>query len=104
MSEEKKAYASAAYGAPEPKGAAQGDGTPPPQAAGENGSEPDAAADGDRPSGQGVLPGILGKQLRAAYGELLNNPVPDRFNDLLKKLQQSEAKAAGSSREGEETK
>ena len=34
-------------------------------------------ADRPRQRGQEVLPGILGKQLRAAYGELLNAPVPD---------------------------
>jgi hypothetical protein len=103
MSEEKKAYSSAAYGADEPKHAAPtGGGKPPAASAG--GEDPDAPVDGERPQGQGVLPGILGKQLRAAYGELLNSPVPDRFNDLLKKLQQSEASAAKSSLDGEDTK
>jgi hypothetical protein len=102
MSEEKKAYVSAPYGAQEPKDAvAQGRDKLVPGTAAE---ETDALADGERPNTQGVLPGILGKQLRAAYGELLNNPVPDRFNDLLKKLQESEAKAAKSSRDGEEKK
>lgn len=43
---------------------------------------------------QDVLPGILGKQLRAAYGELLNSPVPDAFTDLIKKLEQHEPGAA----------
>lgn len=36
---------------------------------------------------QDVLPGILGKQLRAAYGELLNSPIPDAFSDLIKQLE-----------------
>jgi len=43
---------------------------------------------------QAVIPGILGRQLRAAYGELLNVPVPDRFNDLIKKLQEKESEDA----------
>ena len=42
---------------------------------------------------QDVLPGILGKQLRAAYGELLNSPIPDAFTDLIKKLEGGEGKA-----------
>jgi hypothetical protein len=102
MSDEKKAYVSAGYSA-ETKhvGPSEGGTSPAPTATGE---DPDFPLDGERPQGQGVLPGILGKQLRAAYGELLNNPVPDRFNDLLKKLQQSEANAAKSSRDREESK
>ncbi len=47
--------------------------------------------DGNEADGRGrnrhVLPGILGKQLRAAYGELLNAPVPDAIADLIKKLE-----------------
>jgi Anti-sigma factor NepR len=39
---------------------------------------------------QDVLPGILGKQLRAAYGELLNSPVPDAFTELIKRLENKE--------------
>ena len=39
----------------------------------------------------------IGKQLRAAYGELLNTPVPDRFNDLIKKLEHREAEGAKAS-------
>jgi hypothetical protein len=56
-----------------------------------------------RPRGPNVLPDILGKQLRAAYGELLSSPVPDRFNDLIKKLEHREAQDAesGSSQDGE---
>ncbi len=47
-----------------------------------------AAAD-SRPRGrsQQVLPGILGRQLRAAYGELLNTPVPERISELVRKLE-----------------
>jgi hypothetical protein len=48
--------------------------------------------DSGRPRGrnQDVLPEILGKQLRAAYGELLSSPVPDAFNDLIKRLESQE--------------
>lgn len=62
-------------------------------------SEPGRPA---RPRHQHVLPGILGKQLRAAYGELLNAPVPDSITDLIKQLENQEAgKAAGGAREEE---
>lgn len=44
-----------------------------------------------RPQDQDVLPGILGKQLRAAYGELLNAPLPDQFTELIKRLESKEA-------------
>jgi Anti-sigma factor NepR len=47
-----------------------------------------------RPHDQDVLPGILGKQLRAAYGELLNAPLPDQFNELIKRLESKEAGSA----------
>ena len=43
---------------------------------------------------QDALPGILGKQLRAAYGELLNAPVPDAITDLIKRLENQEAEAS----------
>jgi hypothetical protein len=46
-----------------------------------------------RKRGQEALPGILGKQLRAAYGELLNAPVPDAITDLIKRLEAQEAAA-----------
>jgi hypothetical protein len=51
--------------------------------------------DSGRPRGrnQDVLPGILGKQLRAAYGELLSSPVPDAFNELIKRLENQEPRA-----------
>lgn len=32
----------------------------------------------------------LGRQLSAYYGELVNQPIPDTFIDLLKKLEKSE--------------
>ena len=47
-----------------------------------------------RPRGQDALPGILGKQLRAAYSELLNAPVPDAITDLIKRLENEEAEAS----------
>lgn len=51
-----------------------------------------ASADNtSRARNQHVLPGILGKQLRAAYGELLNSPVPDAITELIKKLESNEA-------------
>lgn len=103
MSEEKKAYmGAAAYGASEPKqAAADGGGTPP------AGKVPDEAPvsteDPKRGRSQNVLPGILGKQLRAAYGELLNSPVPDRFNDLIKQLQRQESASSDTPRDKEES-
>jgi hypothetical protein len=52
----------------------------------------DASGGGaSRAHSQHVLPGILGKQLRAAYGELLNSPVPDAITELIKKLEAKEA-------------
>lgn len=108
MSEEKKAYmGAAAYGASEPKqAAADGGGTPP---AGKVPADkvPDEAPvsteDPKRGRSQNVLPGILGKQLRAAYGELLNSPVPDRFNDLIKQLQRQESASSDTPRDKEES-
>ncbi len=43
---------------------------------------------------QDALPGILGKQLRAAYGELLNAPIPEAITDLIKRLENQEAEAS----------
>jgi hypothetical protein len=56
----------------------------------------ETAAQKDRPRqrDKNVLPGILGKQLRAAYGELLNAPVPDAITDLIKRLENQEANAS----------
>ena len=36
------------------------------------------------------LQAFIGRQLQANYDEVLNEPVPDRFLDLLSKLEQSE--------------
>jgi hypothetical protein len=52
-----------------------------------NDGQSDQASGRTRARNQDVLPGILGKQLRAAYGELLNAPVPDAFTDLIKRLE-----------------
>jgi hypothetical protein len=48
-----------------------------------------------RPRGRNhdVLPEILGKQLRAAYGELLSSPVPEAFDELIKRLESQEPRA-----------
>ena len=94
MSEEKKASWGKAYDANTPQEPTQ---AAPPT---EGGAAPDpgtvaaanAGADADdrRAPHQHVLPGILGKQLRAAYGELLNAPVPDAISDLIKKLESAQ--------------
>jgi len=46
-----------------------------------------------RARNQDVLPGILGKQLRAAYSELLNAPVPDAITQLIKELESKDPAA-----------
>ena len=56
-----------------------------------------------RPRSQQVLPGILGKQLRAAYGELLNAAIPDTITQLIKKLEASELEDKGAACSGEKT-
>lgn len=112
MSEEKKTSWGKAYGATaprEPQRAAA------PAAPADDASEPttgrpaNAAADDAGQSGRGnnqhVLQGILGKQLRAAYGELLNAPVPDRINDLITQLKDAETRqGTEKARDGEESK
>ena len=109
MSEEKKTSWGKPYGASapqEPQRAAA-------PAAADDGSEPttgrpvkaageDAAAQSGRGKNQEVLQGILGKQLRAAYGELLNTPVPNRINDLINQLKDAETrKGSRKERDGE---
>ena len=37
----------------------------------------------------GRVQGEIGKQLRAAYEDVVKEPVPDRFLELLKKLEES---------------
>ncbi len=99
MPEKKKDYISAAYGSSEPGGSAGGTALSPPPGAGSENAQ--SGEDPQRQAAPAVLPGILGKQLRAAYGELLNTPVPDRINDLIKQLQQREADAARKSSDEE---
>jgi anti-sigma factor NepR-like protein len=93
MSEEKNASLGKAYQANAAQDAKQA--APPPQGAAVAASEPmsepdDVADDPRRDRNQQVLPGILGKQLRAAYGELLNAPVPDAIADLIKRLEHAQ--------------
>ena len=54
-----------------------------------DGNQGDTAR-GRRARNQDVLPGILGKQLKAAYSELLNAPVPDAITQLIKQLEDKE--------------
>ena len=61
------------------------------QAAAAEGDDNTSDANAARGRNQHVLPGILGKQLRTAYSELLNNPVPDAISELVKKLERQEA-------------
>jgi hypothetical protein len=85
MSEEKKTSWGKAFDASqEPKQVAPPqEGTPAAPAA-----EKCGEGDGNpRTRNQHILPGILGKQLRAAYGELLNAPVPDSISDLIRQLE-----------------
>jgi hypothetical protein len=64
----------------------------------------DAGQAGGRGGNKTALQGILGKQLRAAYGELLNAPVPDRINDLINQLKDAEDRqSAEKARDGEES-
>ncbi len=98
MSEEKKSPWGDATAPQVPQRAAappEGGGASPAPQQSEQSSEPENGRQ-TRPRNQHVLPGILGKQLRTAYGELLNSPVPDRITDLIKQLENQEAgKAAG---------
>lgn len=43
------------------------------------------------------LQGQLGQRLREAYSELVSEPVPDRFVQLLQQLKQKEAPGGGQS-------
>ncbi len=94
MSEKKEAFARAATESGQDVVGAGARGT-----AGSNAPHDDKGSEGQpgaqKAPDQAVIPGILGKQLRAAYGELLSSPVPDRFNDLIKKLQLKENEGTG---------
>jgi len=92
MSEEKKTSWGKAYDANIPQEPKQAAPTIESAAAATSATTSAAANDGSdadehRGRHQHVLPGILGKPLRAAYGELLNAPVPDAISDLIKKLE-----------------
>lgn len=97
MSEKKKALVQTALGGPREATGHQieeAGGSSPMQ----KGAVAKASADiSKRARNQNVLPDILGKQLRTAYGELLNTPVPDRFNELIKQLERREAEEAKNS-------
>ena len=45
------------------------------------------------------LQGQIGKKLREHYTELIHEPVPDRFVELLQQLKNKEAKTEGGERE-----
>jgi len=89
MSDEKKTTWGKSYSTPQDQAA----GAPGQQQAAPTGQSGEAEyVDAQqKPRNQHVLPGILGKQLRAAYGELLNAPVPDAISDLIKQLEAKEA-------------
>jgi anti-sigma factor NepR-like protein len=53
-------------------------------------SDGNQADNRSRARNRDVLPGILGKQLKAAYSELLNAPVPDAITQLIKQLENKE--------------
>jgi hypothetical protein len=109
MSEEKKTSWGKPYGSGGPAQEPQRAAAPAPA---DDASEPTTgrpakSATDDQAGGRGnnkqALQGILGKQLRAAYGELLNAPVPDRINDLINKLKDAEDRqGAEKARDGEE--
>ena len=97
MSEEKKTSWGKAYGAATPREPQRAAAPAPADDASEpTTGRPANVAANDAGSARGnnrqVLQGILGKQLRAAYGELLNAPVPDRINDLINKLKDAETR------------
>jgi hypothetical protein len=49
------------------------------------------------PSAHGMGPGVqshLGLQLRAVYDDLASQPIPDRFRELLDRLESQEPKRA----------
>ncbi len=108
MSEEKKTSWGKPYGASAPQEPQRATAPAPADDASEpTTGHPVKAANEDagqpRDKSQQVLQGILGKQLRAAYGELLNTPVPDRINDLINQLKDAESRqGSGKERDGED--
>ena len=72
--------------------------------AGSMADQDDGNEEGRRGRHPNVLPDILGKQLRAAYGELLSAPIPDAIADLIKKLETAQpGKLAAKKSVGEES-
>lgn len=59
----------------------------------------DVSDTGPQPKVQSPLPpelqGQIGQRLREAYSELISEPVPDRFVDLLNKLKSKETGSQG---------
>lgn len=107
MSEEKKTSWGKAYDASAPQELKQA--VPPVEAAAgaardtvEGAADDGADNEARRARHQHVLPGILGKQLRAAYGELLNAPVPDAISDLIKKLESAQPGKPAATKAGDE--
>jgi hypothetical protein len=111
MSEEKKTSWGKPYGATAPQApqraaapAAADDAFEPTTGRPVKAASEDAAAQSGRGKNQQVLQGILGKQLRAAYGELLNTPVPDKINDLINQLKHAESRQGSrKERDGEDS-
>ncbi|NGM32461.1 hypothetical protein G4G93_00680 [Methylobacterium sp. DB0501] len=64
---------------------------------GPGGQGPQASGDEDDPAGPGQpaldrdVQGRIGSHLRAMYDELMQQPIPDRFVDLLAELERSAA-------------
>ncbi|WP_246274192.1 NepR family anti-sigma factor [Hyphomicrobium sulfonivorans] len=59
--------------------------------------DPNSTSAHQRVRDQDVLPEILGRQLRAAYGELLSTPLPDSITDLVKKLERRDPSPSATS-------
>jgi hypothetical protein len=56
--------------------------------------EPDNATRARKPGQSPELTGQIGNKLRSVYNEVLSQPVPDRFLDLLKELDVAVAQKA----------
>lgn len=54
--------------------------------------------DGEKPTLDRATQSRIGDQLRAMYTELLDQPVPDRFRDLLTRLDQTSNADEGAER------
>ena len=50
------------------------------------------SADANEESGSPEVPEWLGTQLRELYSDVMNEPMPDKFRDLLKQLEDKEGK------------